>query len=92
MPAQAQLNLTARTEKIQTDTYGQIYSLAQRYGIEQETLQFHNTLLNYSGVMSDLDLFATLLIPTAIIGLIIMVGSIMLIYNAFAISVSERSK
>ena len=92
LPAQAQLNLTARTEKIQTDTYGQIYSLAQRYGIEQETLQFHNTLLNYSGVMSDLDLFATLLIPTAIIGLIIMVGSIMLIYNAFAISVSERSK
>ncbi len=92
LPAQAQLNLTARTEKIQTDTYGQIYSLAQRYGIEQETLQFHNTLLNYSGVMSDLYLFATLLIPTAIIGLIIMVGSIMLIYNAFAISVSERSK
>lgn len=92
LPVQAQLNLTARAAKIQTGTYGQIYDLAQQYGIERETLQFHNTLLNYSGVMSDLDLFTTLLIPTAIIGLIIMVGSIMLIYNAFAISVSERSK
>lgn len=92
LPVQAQLNLTARTAKIQTDTYGQVYDLAQQYGIKREMLQFHNTLLNYSGVMSDLDLFTTLLIPTAIIGLIIMVGSIMLIYNAFAISVSERSK
>lgn len=92
LPAQAQLNLTARTATIQTDTYGQIYDLAQQYDIDRETLQFHNTLLNYSGVMSDLDLFTTLLIPTAIIGLIIMVGSVMLIYNAFAISVSERSK
>lgn len=92
LPPQAQLNLTARTATIQTDTYGQIYDLAQQYNIDRETLQFHNTLLNYSGVMSDLDLFTTLLIPTAIIGLIIMAGSIMLIYNAFAISVSERSK
>lgn len=92
LPVQAQLSLTARTAKIQTDTYGQVYDLAQQYGIKREMLQFHNTLLNYSGVMSDLDLFTTLLIPTAIIGLIIMVGSIMLIYNAFAISVSERSK
>lgn len=92
LPAQAQLNLTARTATIQTDTYGQIYSLAQQYDIDRGTLQFHNTLLNYSGVMSDLGLFTTLLIPTTIIGLIIMVGSIMLIYNAFAISVSERSK
>ena len=92
LPAQAQLNLTARAAKIQTDTYGQVYDLAQQYGIERETLQFHNTLLNYSGVMSDLDFFTTLLIPIVIIGLIIMIGSVMLIYNAFAISVSERSK
>lgn len=92
LPAQAQLNLTARAAKIQTGTYGQIYDLAQQYGIERETLQFHNTLLNYSGVMSDLDFFTTLLIPIVIIGLIIMIGSVMLIYNAFAISVSERSK
>lgn len=91
-PAEAQLNLTARTLQIQSDTYGQIYDVAFQYQIDSNTLQFHNALLNYSGVLSDRDLFVTFLMPTVIIGLIIMIGSVMLIYNAFAISVSERAK
>lgn len=52
---------------------------------------FNHTLLRYYGVFSD-DLRKTLFTFSAIIMAIIIIGSVSLIYNAFAISVSERSR
>src|SRR5690625_219777 len=52
----------------------------------------HDSLLRYSFVISNDGMFYALFTFVAIIMAIIMVGSISLIYNAFAISVSERSR
>lgn len=53
---------------------------------------FNNDLLRYYGVVKDDIVKRMLEIFSAIIIIIIMIGSISLIYNAFAISVSERSR
>lgn len=53
---------------------------------------FNNDLLRYYGVVKDDIVKRILGILSAIIIIIIMIGSISLIYNAFAISVSERSR
>ncbi|WP_040948872.1 FtsX-like permease family protein [Gorillibacterium massiliense] len=54
--------------------------------------QYNSSLLRYSGAVKDDNLRSVLYSLMAIIMAIIMIGSISLIYNAFAISVSERSR
>ncbi len=53
---------------------------------------YNNDLLRCYGIVRDDSLRSTLNTLTAIIMVIIVVGSVSLIYNAFAISVSERSR
>lgn len=53
---------------------------------------YNNSLLRYYGVVKDDTVRSMLNKFSAIIIVIIMIGSISLIYNAFAISVSERSR
>jgi putative ABC transport system permease protein len=53
---------------------------------------FNKELLRYSGVVEQDNVFSFLVNFTAIIVLIIILASVSLIYNAFAISVSERAK
>lgn len=53
---------------------------------------FHNALLVYYGCSNSDSFMISMYSIAAILILIIMIGSISLIYNAFAISVSERSK
>ncbi|KAB8125747.1 ABC transporter permease [Gracilibacillus oryzae] len=60
--------------------------------INKEGLTYHNELLRYYGITKNVELGITLFSLLGIIILVIMVGSISLIYNAFAISVSERSR
>ncbi len=55
-----------------------------------DAVEYNNQLLLYAGVSSDKYLLNTLLMATVIVGLLILVGSVSLIYNAFAISLSER--
>lgn len=64
--------------------------LGVKVGIE--TVEPHSTLLACYGVNSDDGLIAALFGIVAIVLVIIMIGSISLIYNAFAISVAERSQ
>lgn len=52
---------------------------------------FNRGLLRYYGIFSD-SMKATLYSFVSIIMLVIVIGSVSLIYNAFAISVSERSR
>jgi len=65
-------------------------ALAKNQGISD--VSFHNELLRYSGIIEDDEIRSLLLRLSAIVMTIIIVGSVSLIYNAFAISVSERSK
>ncbi len=60
--------------------------------LPDSTIAFNNELLRYYGVVQDDRVRSMLFILSGIIIGIIMIGSISLIYNAFAISVSERSR
>lgn len=57
-----------------------------------QSIVFHTELLRYYGVIEDDSVRSMLFSLSAIIILIIVIGSVSLIYNAFAISVSERSR
>ncbi|SES12852.1 putative ABC transport system permease protein [Gracilibacillus ureilyticus] len=60
--------------------------------LNREEVTYNNELLRYYGLTKNMDLAITLFSLFGIIILVIMIGSISLIYNAFAISVSERSR
>lgn len=57
-----------------------------------ETVQYNNDLLHYYGLSSSGASSSMMFSLSAIIMAVIMIGSVALIYNAFAISVSERSR
>ena len=64
--------------------------LAAQNGIKK--VNYNNSLLRFYGVIEDDELRGTLFTLSAIIMSIIVIGSVSLIYNAFAISVAERSR
>ena len=66
-------------------------ALAAAVGATGET-SFHEDLLRYYGVVKSDSLFSFLLWFVAILSVIIVAASVSMIYNAFAISVSERSR
>jgi putative ABC transport system permease protein len=65
-------------------------SLAAAEGIEK--VNFNSDLLRYYGVTNNPQLHKTLFSLAAIIMSVIIIGSVALIYNAFSISVSERTR
>jgi len=71
-----------------------LYTHAEQFAEENhiESVRFNYELLRYYGVTNNNSLRNTLLSLSAIIMTVIIVGSVSLIYNAFAISVSERSR
>lgn len=73
--------------------FGEVDSLARKVGADPaKDVTFNNDLLRYSGVFSADNLQWTLYGFMAVIIAIIMLASVSLIYNAFAISVSERTR
>lgn len=70
--------------------YDDMTALAERAGAAGGT--YNNDLLRYYGIVMEDNVYSFLQGFMAVIILIIMVASISLIYNAFAISVAERSK
>lgn len=86
------LPLTARVvfDRVTGDIYEKAAAINERIG--SESFKMHDGLLRYYGVTpndhmnSFINTFAGFLI------LLIVVGSVLLIYNAFAISLSERSR
>ena len=68
-----------------------IYSISEKY-FKDDNLKYHDDLLRFYGI-SEFDGFNTVLYGFAVVLIvIIMLGSISLIYNAFSISISERTK
>lgn len=84
------VHATVVLKKVQRSLYAHAERLAEENNIE--AVQFNNGLLRYHGVTNNDNLETTLYSLTAIIMVVIVVGSVSLIYNAFAISVSERSR
>ncbi|WP_077212064.1 ABC transporter permease [Bacillus dakarensis] len=76
--------------KVKGSLYEHAENLASTHGIEK--INFNSDLLRYYGVTKNDQLRTTLYSLTGIIMGIIIIGSVALIYNAFAISVSERAR
>lgn len=83
-------NLFVTNKKVTKDMYPYTEDLAKELNIEN--YEMHSSLLETYGVFRNLGMASAMLTFIGIIMIIIMVGSISLIYNAFAISVSERSR
>jgi putative ABC transport system permease protein len=72
--------------------YDQGYKTASKLGVVESNVQFNEAVLRYYG-LSQYDSFNQMITGLSfILILIIMIGSVSLIYNSFAISITERSK
>lgn len=61
-------------------------------GSEQTAAYVHDSLLRYQGMVDDRSIWGTLYMIAAILSAMVVVASVSLIYNAFAIAVSERTR
>ncbi|MHC0039433.1 ABC transporter permease [Pseudoneobacillus sp. C159] len=77
-------------KKVDQSLYDHADNLVAQNRIEM--VKFNSELLRYYGVTNNDGLRKTLFSLTAIIMTVIIIGSVALIYNAFAISVSERAR
>lgn len=90
MAANDQVNAAVVLKKVNNSLFTHAENVAKKNNIE--SVQFNNELLHYSGSINKSGLRSTVFPLSAIIMAVIMIGSVSLIYNAFAISVSERSR
>lgn len=81
---------TVVLNKVDSSIYKHAEELAKENNIE--SISYNNSLLRYYGVTNNDGLRNTLLSLSVIIMVVIIIGSVSLIYNAFAISVSERAR
>ncbi|MBZ9622443.1 FtsX-like permease family protein [Clostridium sp. FP2] len=65
--------------------------LSERVGVSSDSKIYNSELLRYYGIIND-DVLLTLYALAGIMITIIIIGSVALIYNSFAISISERSR
>jgi len=72
--------------------YDDINTLLQRYGDSETGAAFNDDLLRYYGVVEWDNVYAFMQGFMLVIILIIVIASVSLIYNAFAMSVSERAR
>lgn len=84
------VNATVMVNNLNSGLFNHARVLADSNGIAE--VEFNNTLLRYYGLIEDDGIRKVFYNLTAIVMTIIIIGSVSLIYNAFAISVSERSK
>ncbi|MGM0845654.1 MAG: ABC transporter permease [Bacillota bacterium] len=77
-------------EKVNSSLFENAEKLAEQLGIEK--VGFNDELLRYYGVTDNDNLRTTMFSLAGIIIAVIIIGSVSLIYNAFAISVSERAR
>lgn len=72
--------------------YNDSNKIASKLQISQDNINYNRSVLMYYGVTTNDGFLEAMYTVVFIIMSIIMIGSIALIYNAFAISLSERSK
>lgn len=85
-----QANAFVQLGRLDRGLFDHAKALALREGIDE--VEFNDTLLRYAGVVASDRIRRMISVLSVIILTIIVLGSISLIYNAFAISVSERSR
>ncbi|RDY88841.1 ABC transporter permease [Bacillus amyloliquefaciens] len=88
--ANDQVNVAVVIKKVNNSLFAHAENIAKKNKIE--SVQFNHDLLYYYGISNKPDVRSTIFQLSVIILGAIMIGSVSLIYNAFAISVSERSR
>jgi len=86
------INAYVVVKNVNGSLYKNSEDIAQQNNIEKVNVNFNNNLLRYYGVTGNDYLRLTLFSLAGIILGVIIIGSVALIYNAFAISVSERAR
>ena len=86
------VNATVVLNEVKNSLFTHAQDLAKQDNIRSESIEFNHNLLRYYGLLDNDKLSRTILSLSLVIMGIIIVGSVSLIYNAFAISVSERSR
>ncbi|WP_433940024.1 FtsX-like permease family protein [Paenibacillus lautus] len=84
------VNAAVVLQKIKPSLFAHAENVAKRNDIE--SVQYNNDLLHYYGLSKNKESYSMMYSLSAILMAVIMIGSVSLIYNAFAISVSERSR
>lgn len=74
------------------DEPSRVYEFVNRYFDETTEYSYHTELLSYLGVSQNENIKSLIIGIAFALLLIIAVGAVSLIYNAFSISVSERAK
>lgn len=90
MGANDRVHAAVVLQKVNQSLFAHAENLAKDNHIE--TVQYHHDLLHYYGVSKSEASYSTMFSLSVILIAVIMIGSVSLIYNAFAISVSERSR
>lgn len=92
MGADDTVNASVVLNKVNKSLYSHAEDVAKINKIDKESIEFNNGLLRYYGVTNDHGLQSLIMSMSVIIMSVIIIGSFSLIYNAFAISVSERAR
>lgn len=93
-PAQT-VNAALREAHLSRSIYSKSAALAARVGLnpkDEQAVSYNSQLLEYSGIFGGDNLESSLYIFMGVIILIILIASVSLIYNAFSISVAERTR
>lgn len=88
--ATGHVNAAVVLQNIKPSLFAHAENLAKRSNIE--SVQYNNDLLHYYGLSKNEESYSMMYSLSAILMAVIMIGSVSLIYNAFAISYSERSR
>ncbi len=88
--AQAKYHAKVYLDKVNNSIFDNTKSFAKEHSINN--VIYNQSVLKYYGVSKDASYNTMILNLEIILIVIIMVGSISLIYNSFAISISERTK
>jgi putative ABC transport system permease protein len=84
------VSVTLLVKKLRNRLFEDVITLAEQAGLDAHHIEWHKELLRYSGVVASDNVQNMIYGFAAVFIVIIMVASVSLIYNAFAISVSER--
>ncbi len=92
IPKDEKGTIAITVNKLNRSLYTSCYELAGQLDIPRDRVEFHENLLRWYGIIHDDEINKTLYGFIGILLIIIVLGSITLIYNAFSISVAERSR
>ena len=85
------VNISVAWENVSKKANEQANELSKSIGVSSDNISYNQELLRYYGIMDD-NLLLTLYALAAVVIVLIIISSVALIYNSFAISISERSR